>query len=146
MTAPRFQQLTRAEALGLLGSVGVGRIVFTHQALPAIRPVSHLIDGGQVIIRGNADAGLSSALDTVVAYEADVVSESGQVSWSVIVTGVARRLRAGPALTRYEELLRPWTPGEPGGDYVVRIHPELVTGFSLVEKVEKKEPDAGVGA
>ncbi|HVV14754.1 pyridoxamine 5'-phosphate oxidase family protein [Amycolatopsis sp.] len=134
MTAHRFQELTRAEALDLLGSVGVGRIVFTHQALPAIRPVSHLLDDGQVIVRGNAGAGLSSVLDTVVAYEADLISPSGGISWSVVVTGMARRLRGGAALARYEELLRPWTAGQSGEDYVVRIHPELVTGYSIVDE------------
>lgn len=39
------EQLDRSEALRLLGTVPLGRIVFTHQALPAIRPVNHVVEG-----------------------------------------------------------------------------------------------------
>jgi Pyridoxamine 5'-phosphate oxidase len=126
-----FRELTRDESLRRLASVGVGRIVFTHQALPAIRPVNHLVDNGQVIIRSHARAALLSALDTVVAYEVDSVSPDDRIGWSVIVTGVARRLKAADALERYERLLRPWVSGEL--DHVIRVRPELVTGFSLEE-------------
>ena len=38
-----LEQLNRSEALKLLGSVSLGRLVFTHQALPAVRPVNHLV-------------------------------------------------------------------------------------------------------
>lgn len=39
------EQLDRSEALRLLGTVPLGRVVFTHQALPAIRPVNHVVEG-----------------------------------------------------------------------------------------------------
>jgi hypothetical protein len=42
--------LEREEALGLLVSACMGRIVFTYQALPAIRPAPHLVDGGDVVV------------------------------------------------------------------------------------------------
>jgi hypothetical protein len=133
MNPQRFQDLTREESLRRLASVGVGRIVFTHQALPAIRPVNHVVDeDGQVIIRGHAGAALLSALDTVVAYEADSVSGDDFIGWSVIVTGVARRLKAADVIERYERLLYPWVPDDT--EYVIRIHPELVTGFTQVEE------------
>ena len=61
----------------LLGSVSLGRIVFTAQALPAIRPVTHLVDGDRVIIRTDRSAAIISELraraGTVVAYEADAI-------------------------------------------------------------------------
>ncbi len=53
MGGARRTQLGRAEALRLLGSVPVGRIVFTARALPAICPVTHVPHGGEVIIRSN---------------------------------------------------------------------------------------------
>ncbi|TVT51396.1 pyridoxamine 5'-phosphate oxidase family protein [Amycolatopsis rhizosphaerae] len=139
MTPRRFQELSREESLRRLGSVRVGRIVFSHQALPAIRPVNHLVDDGQVIIRSHAGAALMSALDTVVAYEADFVAEGDRIGWSVIVTGVARRLKVPEAIARYERLLQPWVPDEMA--HVIRIQPELVTGFSL-EECEQGEPGA----
>jgi hypothetical protein len=36
--------------MALLASVQIGRLVFTHQALPAIRPVNHLIEEGKIVI------------------------------------------------------------------------------------------------
>jgi len=132
MNPLRFQELTREESLRRLGSVRVGRIVFTHQALPTIRPVNHVVDGGAVILRTHPGAALLSAVDTVVAYEADAVSDGERIGWSVIVTGVARRLRGQADIERYGDLLRPWAPEEL--DYVLRIHPELVTGFTLIEQ------------
>lgn len=45
------QQLDGAEAVRLLASVGYGRVVFTLNALLAIRLVNHLVDEGRIIIR-----------------------------------------------------------------------------------------------
>ncbi|GAB2971338.1 pyridoxamine 5'-phosphate oxidase family protein [Amycolatopsis acidiphila] len=132
MTPRRFQELSREESLRRLAGVGVGRIVFTHQALPAIRPVHHLLDGGQIIICSHGGAALLSALDTVVAYEADSVSGDDHIGWSVIVTGVARRVEPGAVTERYRGLADPWA-GD-GAGYVIRIRPELVAGFGLVEE------------
>jgi len=132
MNPRRFEELTREESLRRLGSVSVGRIVFTHQALPTVRPVNHLLDNGVIVLRTHPGAVLLSAVDTVVAYEADAVSEGDRIGWSVIVTGVARRLRDTAELERYERLLRPWAADEM--QYVIRIHPELVTGFTLIDQ------------
>ncbi|TNC19601.1 pyridoxamine 5'-phosphate oxidase family protein [Amycolatopsis alkalitolerans] len=121
MTPERFQELSREESLRLLASVAVGRIVFTHQALPAIRPVHHLVDDGQVIVRGDPGTILLSAVDTVVAYEADSVAADDSIGWSVIVTGMARRLDAASPPGRYRAL--------EGDGYFIQIRPELVTGF-----------------
>ncbi|NKQ52063.1 pyridoxamine 5'-phosphate oxidase family protein [Amycolatopsis sp. K13G38] len=134
MNPRRFEELTREESLRRLGSVSVGRIVFTHQALPAVRPVNHLVDNGAIVLRTHPGAALLSAVDSVVAYEADAISEDDHIGWSVVITGVARRLRGASEIERYERLLRPWVPDEM--EYVIRIHPELVTGFSLIEDNE----------
>ncbi len=70
-------ELDRDEAMRLLASVEYGRVVFTADALPAIRPVNHLVDDGRVIIRTRLNRKLSvsvrSSTDSrvVVAYEAD---------------------------------------------------------------------------
>ncbi|GHF52140.1 nitroimidazol reductase NimA-like FMN-containing flavoprotein (pyridoxamine 5'-phosphate oxidase superfamily) [Amycolatopsis bartoniae] len=128
MKPHRPRELTREEALRCLASVRVGRLVYTHQALPAIRPVHHVVDDGEVLIRGHAGSALLPALDTVVAYEADSVSGDDRIGWSVTVTGVARRLDG----TDLGERLRQWANGDAG--YVIWIHPELVTGFGAAEE------------
>jgi len=68
--------------------VSLGRIVFTRRAMPAIRVVNHMLDGGDIIIRSHSGAAAVSAADSargvVVAYEADTVSPaiiSAGASW-----------------------------------------------------------------
>ncbi|MFE1794001.1 pyridoxamine 5'-phosphate oxidase family protein, partial [Streptomyces sp. NPDC059525] len=83
-----MRELDRAEALRLLATVSLGRIVFTHRALPAVRPVNHLVDGEDVVIRihgGGALASLSAPADApgvVVAYEADAMDPDTHLGWS----------------------------------------------------------------
>jgi hypothetical protein len=118
----------------LLGSVSLGRIVFTARALPAIRPVCHLVDGDYVIIRTDRNAAITSELradaGTVVAYEADAIDMTEHVGWSVIVVGVAHRVIDPDEAAVYRQALRPWVSG--AKDQVIAIHADMVTGFRLV--------------
>ncbi|AOR36176.1 pyridoxamine 5'-phosphate oxidase [Streptomyces fodineus] len=134
-THRRFD-LDRAEALSLLGSVSLGRIVFTRQALPTVRPVNHIVDGGDIVIRTPEGAALtwhtrhSDDAGVVVAYEADVIDPVTHTGWSVVVTGYARLVTDPDELARIRGLLSPWVPlQEP--DHAVRIRPEMVTGVLL---------------
>ena len=134
MDEHRFlQQLTRTKALELLGSVGVGRVVFTHRALPAIRPVNHLLEGESVIVRVTSGAAITSAAGragVVVAYEADQIDADTQLGWSVIVVGTARLLTDERAAARYRARLRPWITGSL--DDVITISADLVTGYRML--------------
>jgi Pyridoxamine 5'-phosphate oxidase len=88
-----LSELPRAEALYLLASVPVGRLVFTHQALPAIRRVNHLVEDEKIVIvltAGSAFATSFRADGTVVAYEADSLDITKRSGWAVIVVGVAQ--------------------------------------------------------
>jgi hypothetical protein len=51
-------ELSRDEALTLLGSVQLGRVAFTDQALPAIRPVNRFVDTGDIIVRTRGGSAL----------------------------------------------------------------------------------------
>jgi nitroimidazol reductase NimA-like FMN-containing flavoprotein (pyridoxamine 5'-phosphate oxidase superfamily) len=93
-TGPRrLTELTREQSLRLLGSVSLGRIVFTEHAMPAIRPVNHLLDGGDIIIRSHSGAAVvseaSAGRGVVVAYAADALDPVDHLGWSVVVTGTA---------------------------------------------------------
>ncbi|MEV7323279.1 pyridoxamine 5'-phosphate oxidase family protein [Streptomyces sp. NPDC093970] len=129
--------LDAAEALRLLGSVSIGRVVFTQHALPTVRPVNHVLDGGDVVIRTHEGAALTSrsrhgnASGVVVAYEADSIDPVTHLGWSVVVTGYARLVTEARELARYRELLHPWVGG--AMDYAVRIHPDLITGIRLTQ-------------
>ncbi|MFI7438908.1 pyridoxamine 5'-phosphate oxidase family protein [Nonomuraea indica] len=132
MTSRDLEELSTAEALRLLAGVPIGRIVFTRHALPAIRPVNYLVADGQIVIRSNPGTVLSTEVapsGSVVAFEADELDAERRLGWSVIVTGVARLVDDPEEAARYKARLRPWVAGEM--DQVVRISPEIVTGFRL---------------
>lgn len=129
--------LAHSEALRLLGSVTLGRITFTHDALPAVLPVNHIVDQGEVIVRGHRgmDAVLMEAAGTVVAYSADVIDPETYVGWSVTLTGQAEILDDPAEVARYPHIVRPWRSHEES--FVVRIQPGVVTGFELLEPGEQ---------
>jgi nitroimidazol reductase NimA-like FMN-containing flavoprotein (pyridoxamine 5'-phosphate oxidase superfamily) len=132
----RTVEIDDAEALRLLGSVPMGRIAFTRRALPTIRPVNHIVDDGNIVIRTHEGAALTSRTlqadgpGVVVAYEADAIDPHTHLGWSVVVTGYAHLVTDTRELARYQALLRPWV--RQPMDYAVRIHPDLVTGLLLV--------------
>jgi nitroimidazol reductase NimA-like FMN-containing flavoprotein (pyridoxamine 5'-phosphate oxidase superfamily) len=127
----RLVPLSVDEALKLLAGAPMGRVVFTHHALPAVRPVNHIVDDGAVIIRSHSGAALLGPAGggSVVAYQADRIDELDHTGWSVVVTGTASLIRDPGLLARYEELLTPWVTAET--HHVVRISAEIVTGFRL---------------
>jgi nitroimidazol reductase NimA-like FMN-containing flavoprotein (pyridoxamine 5'-phosphate oxidase superfamily) len=128
------QKVSRAEAMRLLASVDYGRVVFTLDALPAIRPVNHLVDEGRVIIRTRLTRAISTAVTSadsggvVVAYEADDFDPRSRSGWSVVVTGWARRVADPEQVSRYEQLLDPWVNH---ADTVLSIEPEVVSGLLI---------------
>jgi hypothetical protein len=133
-------ELSRAEALYLLASVPVGRLVFTHQALPAIRPVNHLVEDDMVVIgltAGSAIAASSGAGGTVVAYEADSLDVAERSGWTVVVTGLARLETDSGAVLRYLARLRPWLAGAMTD--VLTISSDIVTGYRLIPAVPADE-------
>ncbi|MQA02437.1 MAG: pyridoxamine 5'-phosphate oxidase family protein [Streptosporangiales bacterium] len=133
-TQRQLKELSYGESLELLGTVPVGRIVFSLRALPAVRVVNHVVDEGAVIIRSHEGAAIVPAVGAgpgaVVAYEADALDEHRRLGWSVVVTGVASLVDDPVAIERYGAILHPWVLGRM--DQVIRIDPHLVTGFRLV--------------
>jgi hypothetical protein len=130
--ARQLEALPRYESLRLLGTVSLGRVVFTHLALPAIRPVNHIVEGDKIIIRTNIGATITTAVDgtgTVVAYEADMIDPDDHLGWSVVVVGRANLMADPDEIARYQKALRPWVSGEM--DEVIVITADMVDGFRL---------------
>jgi nitroimidazol reductase NimA-like FMN-containing flavoprotein (pyridoxamine 5'-phosphate oxidase superfamily) len=126
--------LSREQAMRLLRSVPMGRIVFTHHAMPAIRPVNHIVDQeGRIIIRSHEGAAIVTVADTsrgtVVSYEADQIDTGARAGWSVVATGLAWVVDNPKEAAAYREMLRPWVTGEL--DYIIRIEPTIITAFEL---------------
>lgn len=128
-------KLDSTESLRLLGSVPLGRVVFTKRALPTVRPVNHVLDGGDIIIRVGDGAALTARAEqggapgVVVAYEADTINPETHLGWSVVVVGYARLITDPEDLARCRRILQPWVDGEM--DCAVRIRPDVVTGIRL---------------
>jgi nitroimidazol reductase NimA-like FMN-containing flavoprotein (pyridoxamine 5'-phosphate oxidase superfamily) len=125
--------LTEAECWDLLGSLSLGRVVFTQHALPAIRPVNHLIDDHTIIIRshlGSAITAHAAGGGAIVCYEADQIDPVRHTGWSVIATGPAHLVTAPATSARYQQLLEPWAAGDM--DHVIAITPQIITGIQLV--------------
>jgi len=128
--------LTEGECWQLLAGVSVGRVVFTHHAMPTVRPVNHLVDGRTIVFRSHMGAAIVSraAADdgagTVVCYEVDDIDPERHTGWSVIATGLARLVREPAAIERYERQLEPWIAGQM--DHVISIEPRFVSGVRLV--------------
>ena len=126
------QRFDDVEAIRSLASVDYGRVVFTLDALPAICPANHLMDGGQLVIRTRLTSVISSALrssdDVVVAYEADNIDPTTRTGWSVVLTGRAHTITEPDQVSRYEQLLHPINHA----DTVVAIEPVTITGFRVI--------------
>jgi nitroimidazol reductase NimA-like FMN-containing flavoprotein (pyridoxamine 5'-phosphate oxidase superfamily) len=130
-------ELDRTSALNLLASIPIGRVVFSRNALPAIRPVNHLVEtDGRIIVRTRLTSKLTSAVrgnsEVVVAYQADQIDPHQRTGWSVVVTGLARPVTDPERIARYEQLLHPWV--DQVTDTVIEIEPSIVTGIRLVDK------------
>jgi nitroimidazol reductase NimA-like FMN-containing flavoprotein (pyridoxamine 5'-phosphate oxidase superfamily) len=96
-----LEVLSRPQCLALLGSVAVGRLGFTHGALPVIWPVDFVLSGEQVVIgtgRGGEWAAATAGGASVVAFQADRLDERGRALWSVLVVGRARLMPASRSL------------------------------------------------
>lgn len=130
-----MRPLTREQAMRLLRSVPMGRIAFTYHAMPAIRPVNHIVDtADRIIIRSHEGAAIVTATEvdrgTVVSYEADQIDTEARAGWTVVATGLARIVDNPGQAAAYRERLTPWVTGHM--DYIISIEPTIITAFELV--------------
>ena len=126
------QQLGDAAAMRLLASVDYGRVVFTLNALPAIRPVNHVVESGRILLRTRLTTAISAATRSVdgvvVAYEADSIDPQAKTGWSVVATGLAHTLTDPDQISLFERLLHPWVNH---ADTVIAIEPVTISGFRI---------------
>ncbi|ANZ40377.1 hypothetical protein BBK82_34500 [Lentzea guizhouensis] len=125
--ARHLHPLSTASAMKLLGDASFGRMVFSHQALPAVRLVSHVVDEDSVIIRTGVAV---PPLHLVLTYEADEIDSGTMLGWCVVVTGMAERVVDADEVTRYERLLPPWPDCDT--DQLLRVRAQFVDGYELL--------------
>lgn len=123
-----LEHLSRGECMRLMGSVPVGRIVYTRQALPAVELVNFALDAGDIVIRTDASGKLAAATrGAVVAFETDSVDVEGHAGWSVTIIGQSRAVTDAEEIRHLEQTaLESWAPGN--HDHFIRISPTIVHG------------------
>jgi uncharacterized protein len=126
----RLDPLNLDEALALLGTVPVGRIAITDEALPVILPVTFVMDGPDVIIRSVAGSKLAAATHgAVVAFEADDVDRTAKTGWSVMIVGIAQHVTDTADIAQLARLgLEPYVDRAP---HYIRIRATRITGRRL---------------
>jgi nitroimidazol reductase NimA-like FMN-containing flavoprotein (pyridoxamine 5'-phosphate oxidase superfamily) len=98
MDLPR-KTLSLERCRSLLGGSGVGRLVYTHHALPAVAAVRYRVTGNQLVVAAEPGAEWTGRLaGAVVAFEADSADAQHRIWWSVVVTGQPTRTADGAEL------------------------------------------------
>jgi nitroimidazol reductase NimA-like FMN-containing flavoprotein (pyridoxamine 5'-phosphate oxidase superfamily) len=124
--------LDRAACLALLATQPVGRLVFSHRALPDVLPVNFRLEDETVLIRlASGSRAAVATRDAVVAFQVDEIDARSRTGWSVTVVGHAREI------TDTDELLvsaasdvESWVHDE--RDLLLSIAVERITGRRLV--------------
>jgi uncharacterized protein len=137
--AKPLAKLTEAEAVALLGTQEIGRLVFTRWALPAVTPVNFVLRDGAIWIWTASTSSMCQAVrGSVVAFEVDRLDAGARSGWSVVALGVAELVTRPQEI---EEARRhgpePWIPGRK--EYLLKIPLKLVSGRRIVPG----EPDGG---
>jgi hypothetical protein len=130
----RLAPVSSSEVLRLLSTVQMGRVGYTHRALPGIQLVSHVIDLDDIVFRSHGRPPVvppDRAGPVVLAYEADAVDPESFTGWRVTVSGVAKLVRRPRELARLNRLLPPWPVGG-GGGLLVRLHPGILNGYRFL--------------
>ncbi len=123
-----FARLDREGSLLLLAMAPVGRLIFTVNALPAVRLMNFVVADGLLVMRTAADSTVARKVGgTIVTLEADELDARTCSGWSVMVTGRAALVTDQAEAARYRQLpLVPWAAGR--RDQFVTVTVELVEG------------------
>ncbi len=90
--------LDRQQCLALLRTANLGRVIFTHRAMPAVRPVRFAVVGEAVVFAVPTGSPLyAGARDAVVAFEADDFAADFGAGWYVSLLGRATESAADEA-------------------------------------------------
>ncbi len=141
-----FTRLDRGESLRLLATVPVGRLIFTVNALPAVRPMNFAVVDGLIVLRTAADSMTARHVDgTIVAFEADELDAATCSGWSVTVTGRAELVTHPRSIARYRRVpLAPWAPGV--RDQFMTITTELAEGRRVRRPLAVMDNQAAAGS
>ncbi|WP_329000916.1 pyridoxamine 5'-phosphate oxidase family protein [Kribbella sp. NBC_00709] len=128
----RLQILGPAECISMLGSVPLGRLVYTNAGLPAIRLVNFVLDEDTIVFStGQGDKFHAAERGDVVAFEADDVELERHMGWTVTAIGHLSVATAEESTElRHRLPLHSWLPMDES--QLVRLGIESIHGRRLV--------------
>lgn len=123
----RMRETSVDEALALLRTEVLGRLIYTHGTRPRVLPLNFVVHQGAIVFRTGYGELLDHVHLTDVLFEVDHADPATQTGWSVIVTGRAEEIWRTDELAVVRGLpLRPWAPGV--RDHFIRIVSTSITG------------------
>jgi nitroimidazol reductase NimA-like FMN-containing flavoprotein (pyridoxamine 5'-phosphate oxidase superfamily) len=122
-----LEELSKSDAVALLSTIPVGRVVFTVGALPAIVPVAFAVHDDAIMMRTSSRSRLARAAPGgVLAFEVDDVDPVTRTGWSVVVTGVASVVADPAERAVIDGVVEMFAPGHT--DVCIRLPLTMVTG------------------
>ena len=138
---PPLAALSEVEAVALLATQEVGRLVYTRRALPAVTPVNFVLHEGAIWFWTASSSSMWQAVrGSVVAFEVDQLDARTRSGWSVVVLGVAELVKDPAQIERAQlKAPEPWVPGRK--EYLIRIPLKLLSG----RRIRPGEPERDGG-
>jgi pyridoxamine 5'-phosphate oxidase-like protein len=128
------ERVSEAEAMDLLASGGLARLVYNGPAGPTALPVVYQIDAGSLVL-GTWDpilfdedlrTGIAHA-EYLVAVEVDQIDVDAREGWFVLVRGAAHHLDTEAERAPFIDAgLEPWIDGVP--PHFIRVNPTSIWG------------------
>ncbi|WP_172652283.1 pyridoxamine 5'-phosphate oxidase family protein [Rhodococcus opacus] len=119
--------LTTAACMSLLQSVPTGRLVYTEDALPAVRPVTFAAPDGEIVIPTGDNPWFDRFDGTVLGFEAGVIDPATRAGWTVLTVGRARLVPEAAGLIGFDDpVAAPWDTT--AGDCYLVIDIGQITG------------------
>jgi nitroimidazol reductase NimA-like FMN-containing flavoprotein (pyridoxamine 5'-phosphate oxidase superfamily) len=120
--------LAPQELLDRLASARVGRLAFSHHALPALLAMNYIVDGRELVLQTAAGpaVGAAQGRGSIVAFEVDEIDPKSNSGWSVVVTGHLREVTERSRIERYARC--PAFPRDARLRHFLVITPGLVSG------------------
>jgi CBS domain-containing protein len=121
------------DCLERLRSAPIGRLAFVHKGGPVIVPVTHGMDGTNVVFRSTWGSKLEVAQAAgSVAFEVDGVDESRRTGWSVLVKGTASIAYDANDIERFDRLDVPAWVGFGDDAMWIVLRAEEISGREIV--------------
>jgi hypothetical protein len=121
------------DCLERLRAAPVGRLAFVDHGVPVVVPVTHAMDGTNVVFRTTWGSKLEAAQAAgSVAFEVDSVDETTKTGWSVLVKGTASIAYEAHDIERYEQLDVPVWVGFGDDTMWIVLRAEEISGREIV--------------